>query len=93
MTKIVSDNRARQGPKGRPVLMVLLGSLFLLGVSTIGLMMWMGSEPRGSSPEAGRGTASGPASNPSARTLPSNPAYPAPTDPAATGTTQKPATR
>jgi hypothetical protein len=99
MTKIVTDNRARQGGKGRPVLMVLLGSLLLLGVSLIGLMTWMGGEPRGSSPstDAARSTASsgpsGSSSNPSDRTPSANPAYPAPADPTATGTTNRSGTR
>ena len=93
MTKIVTDNRARQGPKGRPVLMVLIGSLILLGVYMVSLMLWSGSEsPNSPSTDAARSTATGSATgssaNPSSRTLPSNPAYPAPS---ATGTAQQPA--
>ena len=95
MTKIVTDNRARQGPKGRPVLFVLIGSLFLLGVYMVSLLMWSGSQsPNSPSTDAARttatGTASGSKTNPSDRTPSANPAYPAP---AATGTAGQPASR
>ena len=98
MTKIVTDNRARQGGKGRPVLMVLIGSLFLLGVYMVSLLLWSGSEsPNSPSQDAARTTASGSptgsASNPSDRTPPANPAYPAPADPSATGNTNRPGNR
>jgi hypothetical protein len=97
MTDILPDNRARQGPKGRPVLMVLVGSLILLGVYMVSLMLWSGAEsPDHSSQNASRqtvtGSPSGSGSNPSDRTPSANPAYPAPTDPSSTGTT-KPAPR
>ena len=90
MDKIVSDNRARQGPRGRPVLMVLVGSLVLLGVYMIGLMVWSGSEsPPSPSQDASRaattGTPQGKAGgNPSDRTPSANPAYPAQASPTAT---------
>lgn len=42
MPKIVRDDRARQGPPGRPVLAVLLGALFLCAVSIGGYMIWVG---------------------------------------------------
>ena len=32
MRKIVGDQRARQGPIGRPVFLVLLGSFLLIGI-------------------------------------------------------------
>lgn len=97
MRKIVSDLRTRQGPKGRPVLMILIGSLVLLGIYMVSLLAWSGStSPDSASQSASReavtGSNSG-SSNPSDRTLPQNPAYPAPAGPATTGATGQPVTR
>jgi hypothetical protein len=94
MSKIVPDDRARQGPSGRPVLGVLIGSLALLAVAVGGYLVWVGmSSPDDPSQEASRqsvtGSTSGSGSNPTDRTSPANPAYPAPADPTATGTTPK----
>jgi hypothetical protein len=91
MAKIVRDDRARQGPKGRPVLMVLIGSLLLLGLYMASLLIWSGSHtPDHPSQEASReattGSPSGSSANPSARVPPANPAYPVPAEPSATGT-------
>jgi hypothetical protein len=91
MAKIVRDDRARQGPKGRPVLMVLIGSLLLLGLYMGAMLIWSGStSPDHPSQEASReattGSPSGSSANPSARVPPANPAYPVPADPSATGT-------
>jgi flagellar basal body-associated protein FliL len=77
MRNTVEDERARQGSQGRPVLMVLVASLFFLGLALTGYMFWTGS-PTGRS-------------NPSTHTLPQNPAYPAPSEPSSTGTTSRPA--
>jgi len=89
---IETDDSARQGPKGRPVLMVLLGSLVLLGIYLAGMLIWSGSQSpdhpsQSSSREAITGAPSGSMSNPSDRTAPANSAYPAPANPSATGST------
>ncbi len=89
MTKIVRDDRARQGPMGRPVLMVLIASLALLGIYLVSLLVWSGSTtPDSPSQEASReattGSSSG-SSNPTTKVPPANPAYPAPADSSATG--------
>jgi hypothetical protein len=92
MAKIVQDDRARQGPQGKPVLGVLIGTMVLCAVALAGYMLWAGSQsPDSSSQDASRqattGTPKGSSSsNPSDRTKPENPAYPAPAEPTATGT-------
>jgi flagellar basal body-associated protein FliL len=92
MNNVVRDDRARQGPKGKPVLGVLIGAMVLCVVALAGYMMWAGSQsPDSASQDASRqattGTPNGSASsNPSNRTKPENPAYPAPAEPTATGT-------
>jgi hypothetical protein len=92
MTDVVRDDRARQGPKGKPVLGVLIGTMALCAVALAGFMIWAGSRsPDSPSQDASRqattGTPAGSgASNPSTRTKPENPAYPAPAEPTATGT-------
>lgn len=90
MTKIVPDDRARQGPSGRPVLGVLIGALVLCAVALGGYMLWTGSEsPDSPSQDAARqaatGSPSGSSANPSSQVNPANPAYPAPS---ATGSTK-----
>jgi hypothetical protein len=95
MSKIIPDDRARQGPSGRPVLGVLIGGLALCAVAIGGYLVWVGiSSPDSPSQEASRssvtGSTSGSGSNPTDRTSPANPAYPVPTDPSATGTTTAP---
>jgi hypothetical protein len=89
MRKIVEDDRARQGPKGRPVFLVLIGSFLLLGLYLVGMMMWSGSEsPTSPSQDASRQTTSPPAaSSNTSQTPAANPAYPAPASPSATGST------
>ncbi|WP_230530319.1 hypothetical protein [Microvirga roseola] len=37
---VETDVEARQGPKGRPVLMVLLASALLLGLYLVGMLIW-----------------------------------------------------
>lgn len=83
MTQIVPDDRARQGPPGRPVLGVLIGALALLAIAITGYMIWVGStSPTSESQDASRaavtGSTTGSNNNPSARVKPENPAYPAP---------------
>ncbi len=96
MPRIVeTGTEARQGTRGRPVLMVLIGSFVLLGIYMVSLMLWSGSEsPDHPSQEASRqittGSPSGSSnSNPSDRVSPANPHYPVPADPSATGSTNK----
>jgi hypothetical protein len=91
MPKIIPDDRARQGGSGRPVLGVLIGSLALLVVAVAGYMIWASAtSPDDASQNASRQAVTGSPSgsgNPSDRVKPENPAYPVPSDPAATGTT------
>jgi hypothetical protein len=88
MRKIVPDERTRQGPKGRAVLMVLIGSFVLLGIYMVSLMLWSGAEsPDAASQNASRQATTG-STNRSDRTVPANPAYPVPTDATATGSTR-----
>lgn len=42
MPKILPDIRARQGLLGRPVLVVLIGSLLLCAVAFVGYVFWIG---------------------------------------------------
>jgi hypothetical protein len=94
MPKIIPDDRTRQGPSGRPVLGVLLSALALIAVIGVGYMIWVGaSTPDNPSQEASREAVTGSPSgssnaNPTDRTSPANPAYPAPAEPSATGTTR-----
>jgi hypothetical protein len=96
MARMVSDDSTRQGPKGRPVLYVLIGSLVLLGVFMVAFLTWSGSTtPDSPSQAASRQSTTGDGSSTSSANtggVPSaNPAYPAPADraanPSATGTT------
>jgi cytoskeletal protein RodZ len=91
MAKIVDNDRARQGPRGRPVFLVLIGSFVLIGIYLISMLVWSGSEsPNSPSQDAARQQAAPAASsNASSRTPPANPAYPAPSSPTATGTTPR----
>jgi hypothetical protein len=89
MARIVPDDKARQGPRGRPVLLVLIGSFVLIGLYLISLLVWSGSETpthpsQATSPQAAAPSAS---SSNTAGTPPANPAYPAPAAPSATGST------
>ncbi|HEX2510749.1 MAG TPA: hypothetical protein VHK66_09540 [Microvirga sp.] len=95
MTKIVPDDRARQGPPGRPVLGVLIGALALCALALGGYMIWAGSEsPDAPSQEAAREATTGSPSgsstaNPTDRVPPANPAYPVPADRSTTGATKQ----
>lgn len=93
MPQMIPDDRARQGGSGRPVLGVLIGALALLAVAITGYMIWVGStSPDSVSQDASRQATTGSPSgsgNPSDRVKPENPAYPAPSDPSATGTTNQ----
>ena len=89
MRKIVGDQGARQGPRGRPVFLVLLGSFLLIGIYLVTMLVWSGSEsPNSPSQDASRQAASPPAASSNTSAVPSaNPAYPAPASPTATGST------
>jgi hypothetical protein len=90
---VETDVRARQGPAGRPVLAVVIGSLALLGLYLIGMMVWSTSTAPTAPREnisarevtptvpAAPGT-SGEAETDMEEVPPANPAYPAPAVPA-----------
>ena len=60
MARIVPDNRARQGPPGRPVLGVLIGALALVAVALTGYLVWVGStSPDSPTLDAARQSATG----------------------------------
>jgi hypothetical protein len=90
MPKLVRDDRARQGPSGRPVLGVLIGALALLGVAITGYLIWVGAtSPDDPGTDASRAAVTGSTSgssnaNPTDRITPANPAYPVPAQPSAT---------
>ena len=88
MRKIVEDERVRQGPRGKPVFLVLLGSFLLIGIYLLSMLVWSGSDsPNSPSQDASRQQAASPSSSNTSRTPPANPAYPAPASPTATGST------
>jgi cytoskeletal protein RodZ len=81
MPRIVeTDLEARQGPKGRPVLMVLIGAFALIGLYLLSMLFWAGStSPDSTSQDASRTAVTGSPTcltNQTARTPPANPAYP-----------------
>jgi len=84
MAQRIPDDRARQGPSGRPVLGVLIGSLLLLAVAISGYLLWVGStSPDDPGTDAARANVTGSTTgssnpDPTNRTSPANPAYPAP---------------
>jgi cytoskeletal protein RodZ len=89
MSKIVESEQVRQGGRGKPVFLVLLGSFLLIGIYLLSMLVWSGSEsPNSPSQDAARQTASPAASSSNtSRTPAANPAYPAPASPTATGST------
>jgi cytoskeletal protein RodZ len=93
MAKTVADQRARQGGPGRPVLMVLAGSLVLLAIYMVSLMSWSGSTSPTSPQQTSAQQSNTPASSANTSRVPTeNPAYPSPAAPAA-GTTGSTSTR
>jgi hypothetical protein len=80
MARIVKDQIARQGPKGRPVLMVLIGALALIGIYLVSMLIWSGfGSPDSTSQDASRTAVTGSPSGSTNRTdriSPANPAYP-----------------
>lgn len=97
MDRMTSDNSTRQGPQGRPVLYVLIGSMVLLGLFFVAYMTWTGSTtPDSATQAASRQSVTGDPKTSSANTggVPAaNPSYPAPSDrsanPSATGNTTR----
>lgn len=95
MPEIETSKAARQGPRGKPALYVLIGSLVLLAIYMVGLLTWSGSTAPPSQPsesqDAARRTVTGspsgqsgaPSSTNSADVPAGNPAYPAPAVPPA----------
>ncbi|MBY0295215.1 MAG: hypothetical protein K2X71_04115 [Methylobacterium sp.] len=99
---IETPTEARQGAKGKPVLYVLLGSLALLAIAMVALLSWNGtnapkdyasqSQDASRAQITGSADGKGNASNPSANSggVPAgNPAYPQPSAPATTGSTNQ----
>jgi hypothetical protein len=92
MPRIVSDEDARGGERGRSTLIALVCALVLVGVALAGYMMWSGSQsPDAAAQNASRaqttgsvtGKGSGPSSSNTSAVPSANPAYPAPAVPAA----------
>ncbi len=92
MPRIVSDEDARGGARGRPTLIALVSALVLVGVVFVGYMMWSGSRsPDSAAQNASRaettgsvtGQGSGPSSSNTSSVPTANPAYPAPAVPSA----------
>lgn len=93
MAKIVADQRARQGGKGRPVLIVLVGSMVLLGLYMVAMMTWSGSTtPTSPQQAASQQTNNKAESSNTSRVPTENPAYPSPAA-ATAGTTGSASTR
>jgi hypothetical protein len=79
MAEKVPDQRARGGGKGRPVLIVLVGSLVLLGIYMVTLLGWSGSTTPTSPQQGASQATNAPASGSNTSRVPTeNPAYPAP---------------
>lgn len=85
MAKVVADQQTRQGGRGRPVLLVLVGSLFLLGIYMVSLLVWSGSttptSPQQSSSQQSTNPSTG--SSNASRVPATNPTSPANTVPSA----------
>lgn len=83
MAKTLSDDRARQGPRGRTVLYVLVGGLILAAVYLGSMLMWSGSQtPTSPSQGASQNQNSGGAASRNSANVPAaNPVYPSPSTP------------
>jgi hypothetical protein len=96
MARIVQDQTARQGPKGRPVLLVLVGALALIGLYLVSMLIWSGStSPDSTSQDGSRTAVTGSptgSANRTDRTPPANPAYPLREDQTTGSTTRSGAT-
>ncbi|RZK91521.1 MAG: hypothetical protein EOO66_11785 [Methylobacterium sp.] len=101
MVEKLPNQNARQGERGKSVLWVLVGSLVLLAVATIGLLTWNGANaPKdyaSQSQDASRkeitgsvtGSSNAPASSNSGAVPAGNPTYPQPAQPNANGNQPK----
>lgn len=90
MAKVVSDDRARQGGPGRPVLYVLIASLALVAIYLVSLLGWSGAtSPPTNQPQA----TSQPSGTAPGSTAGAPSANPAPSSPSQTGSTGTPAPR
>ena len=95
MAERLNNEEARQGQRGKPVLWVLLGSLALLVLATIGLLTWNGanspkdyaSQSQDSARQEVTGSVNGKSNAPSSAnsggTPAANPAYPEKSQPTA----------
>lgn len=91
MAKVVADQRARGGGRGKPVLYVLIAAMVLLGIYMVVLLSWSGmtspTSPQQASSQQSNG--SGASSSNTSKIPAENPAYPSPAEPktGAPGTT------
>lgn len=83
MAKTVVDDRARQGPRGRQVLYVLVASLILAAIAVGSLLVWSGSQtPTSPSQAASQSQNSGSVAPGSSGSVPAgNPTSPPSTPP------------
>lgn len=101
MVEKLPDQDARQGERGKSMLWVLVASLALLAVATVGLLTWNGANsPKdyaSQSQDGSRkevtgsvtGSANGPSSANSGGVPAGNPSYPQPSQPSANGNQPK----
>ena len=89
MAKVVSDQSARGGKPGRPVLYVLIASFALVAIYLVSLLGWSGATTDTSPQQAAsqQSVGGGASSSNTSRTPTGNPAYPAPAAGSTTGST------
>lgn len=97
MAERLNPNESRQGERGKPVLWVLVASLVLLAIATVGLLTWnSANSPKdyaSQSQDASRKEVTGSVNGQSGGSSPSNstavpggnPSYPQPAQPGANG--------
>ena len=97
MVEKLNQQESRQGERGKPVLWVLVASLVLLAIATVGLLTWNGSNsPKdyaSQSQDASRREVTGSVNGQSSGSSPSNstgvpggnPSYPQPAQPGVNG--------
>ena len=101
MVERLNPNESRQGERGKPMLWVLVGSLVLLAIATVGLLTWNGANsPKdyaSQSQDASRKEVTGSVNGKSGAASPTNstgvaggnPSYPQPAQPGANGNAPK----